>query len=46
MATKRVRLIQRRKTVGYSQEPPRDLRSRRRPTDEVVHRGRWSDPAG
>ncbi|MFU8874396.1 nitroreductase family protein [Micromonospora sp. SL4-19] len=33
-------------SVGYSDEPPRDLRGRRRPTDEVVHRGRWSRPAG
>jgi nitroreductase len=32
-------------SIGYSQEPPRDLSSRRRPTDEVVHRGRWT-PAG
>ena len=31
-------------SIGYSDEPPRDLRSRRRPTDEVVHRGRWSGP--
>jgi len=31
-------------SVGYSSEPARDLRSRRRPTDEVVHRGRWSGP--
>jgi nitroreductase len=32
-------------SIGYSQEPPRDLRSRRRPAAEVVHRGRWSQPA-
>ena len=32
-------------SIGYSDEPPRDLRSRRRPTAEVVHRGRWSQPA-
>ena len=32
-------------TIGYSDEPPRDLRSRRKPHDEVVHRGRWSPPA-
>lgn len=32
-------------SIGYSDEPPRDLSSRRRPTDEVVHRGRWSEPA-
>ncbi len=29
-------------TIGYSDEPARDLRSRRRPTDQVVHRGRWA----
>jgi nitroreductase len=28
-------------SVGYSDEPPRDLRSRRRGVDDVVHRGRW-----
>ena len=33
-------------SVGYSDEPPRDLRSRRKPRDETVHRGRWSQPAG
>jgi nitroreductase len=33
-------------SIGYSQEPPRDLRSRRRPTAEVVHRGRWGQPSG
>jgi nitroreductase len=33
-------------SVGYSQEPPRDLSSRRKPTAEVVHRGRWQAPAG
>ena len=31
-------------SIGYSDEPPRDLRSRRRPKDEVVHRGRWTTP--
>ncbi len=31
-------------SIGYSDEPPRDLRSRRKPTAEVVHRGRWSTP--
>ena len=31
-------------SIGYSDEPPRDLRSRRRPTAETVHRGRWSQP--
>jgi nitroreductase len=30
-------------TVGYPTDPPRDLRNRRRPRDEVVHRGRWRD---
>lgn len=29
-------------SVGYSDEPVRDLRSRRRPAVEVVHRGRWT----
>jgi nitroreductase len=29
-------------TVGYHNEPARDVRSRRKPTSEVVHRGRWS----
>lgn len=29
-------------TVGYPDEAARDLRSRRKPTDDVVHRGRWS----
>ena len=28
-------------SIGYSDEPARDLSSRRRPRDEVVHRGRW-----
>lgn len=28
-------------SLGYSSEPPRDLRSRRKPADEVIHRGRW-----
>lgn len=32
-------------SIGYSDEPPRDLRSRRRPTAEVVHRGRWAQQA-
>jgi nitroreductase len=32
-------------SFGYSDEPPRDLSSRRKPTAEVVHRGRWSTPA-
>ena len=30
-------------SIGYSDEPPRDLSSRRRPTGDVVHRGRWGD---
>lgn len=29
-------------TVGYADEPRRDLRGRRRRVDQVVHRGRWS----
>lgn len=29
-------------TVGYPDDPPRDLRARRKPRQEVVHRGRWS----
>lgn len=28
-------------SVGYSTEPPRDLSARRRPTTDVVRRGRW-----
>jgi nitroreductase len=32
-------------SIGYSDEPPRDLRSRRKPTTETVHRGRWNQPA-
>jgi nitroreductase len=28
-------------SIGYSDEPRRDLRSRRRAVDDVVHRGRW-----
>ncbi|MGA5305732.1 nitroreductase family protein [Nucisporomicrobium flavum] len=32
-------------SVGYSDEPPRDLRDRRRPREEVVHRGHWQQPA-
>lgn len=28
-------------SIGYPDEPPRDLSARRRPTDEVVFRGRW-----
>jgi nitroreductase len=33
-------------SIGYSDEPARDLRSRRKPEDETVHRGRWNQPAG
>jgi nitroreductase len=29
-------------SIGYSAEPRRDLRSRRRSADEVIHRGRWT----
>ncbi len=32
-------------SIGYSDEPPRDLRDRRRPKDDVVHRGRWQQQA-
>jgi nitroreductase len=28
-------------SVGYSDEPPRDLRARRKPESDTVHRGRW-----
>lgn len=28
-------------SIGYSSEPPRDLRSHRKPADEVIHYGRW-----
>ncbi|GIF74932.1 nitroreductase family protein [Asanoa siamensis] len=31
-------------SVGYSDEPPRDLRGRRRPTQDVVFRGNWGSP--
>ena len=31
--------------IGYSDEPPRDVSSRRKPTADVVHRGRWGQPA-
>ena len=33
-------------SIGYSDEPPRDLRSRRKPEGETVHRGRWNQPTG
>jgi nitroreductase len=29
-------------SVGYPAEPPRNLSSRRKPADEVIHRGRWN----
>jgi nitroreductase len=28
-------------SVGYSTEPPRDLRGFRKPEAQTVHRGRW-----
>jgi nitroreductase len=31
-------------SVGYSDEPPRDLASRRKPVAETVRRGRWNQP--
>jgi nitroreductase len=31
-------------SIGYSDEPPRDLRDRRRPAAEVLHRGQWGQP--
>jgi nitroreductase len=31
-------------SIGYSDEPARDVSSLRRPTAEVVHRGRWGQP--
>jgi nitroreductase len=33
-------------SIGYSDEPPRDLRSRRKPATETVHRGRWNSSPG
>jgi nitroreductase len=33
-------------SIGYSNEPPRDLSSRRKPAVETVHKGRWNQPAG
>jgi len=33
-------------SIGFSDEPPRDLSSRRRPVAETVHRGRWSPSPG
>jgi nitroreductase len=32
-------------SVGYSDERPRDVSSLRRPVADVVHRGRWNQPA-
>jgi nitroreductase len=29
-------------SIGYPAEPPRDLSSRRKPADEVIHRNRWT----
>ncbi len=29
-------------SAGYSDEPPRDFSARRRPTEDVVRRGRWT----
>lgn len=31
-------------SIGYSDEPPRDLRDRRKPAAEVLHRGHWGQP--
>lgn len=28
-------------SIGYGDEPPRDLRARRKATEDVVHQGRW-----
>ena len=33
-------------SVGYSDEPPRDVSSWRKPVADVVRRGRWAQPAG
>jgi nitroreductase len=32
-------------SVGYGDEPPRDLSSRRKPEAETVHRGQWTRSA-
>jgi nitroreductase len=32
-------------SLGHSSEPPRDLSSRRRPSTDQIHRGRWGSPA-
>jgi nitroreductase len=29
-------------SIGYSDEPRRDVSSRRKPADEIIHRGRWT----
>jgi nitroreductase len=29
-------------SIGYSDEPPRDLSKRRKPAGDLVHRGRWT----
>jgi nitroreductase len=29
-------------SIGYSAEPIRDLRARRKSQDDVIHRGRWT----
>jgi len=29
-------------SIGYGDEPPRDLSARRKPKAETVHRGRWT----
>jgi nitroreductase len=33
-------------SVGYSNEPPRDLSSQRKPRAETVYKGRWNQPFG
>jgi len=32
-------------SVGYGDEPPRDLSSRRKPEAETIHRGQWTQSA-
>jgi nitroreductase len=32
-------------SAGYSDEPPRDLRARRKSAADVIHRGRWTAPS-
>lgn len=29
-------------SIGYSDEPPRDLSKRRKPSADLIHRGRWT----